>query len=214
MKNNKKIAVIGGSGKAGKYLVKELLDQQFNVKLLLRDPDKFPVNNPLVEVQQGNVTDTDSIETLISDCDAVISTLGLGIPPSEPTIFSQSATHVINAMMKYNVRRYVVITGLNVDTPFDRKSPKTAFGTDWMKKNYPVSTADKQLEYEILVKSTVEWTLVRLPMIELTEERRKVKVSIEDCSGDSISAADLAHFLVEQLEGDEFVHQAPFIWNE
>ena len=37
-----KVAVIGGSGKAGNYLVKELLNRGFQVKALLRRPDVDP----------------------------------------------------------------------------------------------------------------------------------------------------------------------------
>lgn len=34
-----KIAVIGGGGRTGKYLVSQLLNQGFHVKLLLRNPE-------------------------------------------------------------------------------------------------------------------------------------------------------------------------------
>src|SRR6478735_4714651 len=92
------IAIIGGTGKSGQYLVKQLIAQGFSFKLLLRNPDKFPVQHKQVEVIKGNVTDVHAVHTLIEGCTAVISTLGLGIPATEPTIFSQSTTHVIKAM--------------------------------------------------------------------------------------------------------------------
>jgi hypothetical protein len=82
-----------------------------------------------------------------------------------------------------------------------------------MYDNFPVTTADKQLEYETLLKSNVGWTLVRLPLIEQTDEREEIKTSLEDCPGDKISAASLAHFLIEQLTDDRFIRKAPFIAN-
>ncbi|MBO9202191.1 MULTISPECIES: NAD(P)-dependent oxidoreductase [Niastella] len=208
-----KVAVIGGTGKSGKYLVQELLAQQLPIKLLLRDPAKFKTIHPLVEVIPGNVTDYKAVHNLIDGCQAVISTLGLGIPASEPTIFSQSTTHVIQAMKACNVHRYVVTTGLNVDTPFDNKTGKTAQATDWMKNTYPVSTADKQLEYELLSTSTIDWTLVRLPMIEQTAGRYPVAVSVTDCPGAAIGAGSLAHFLIDQLFAKEYIKKSPFIAN-
>lgn len=42
------------------------------------------------------------------------------------------------------IKRYILTTGLNVDTAMDKKSVKTAFATEWMKKNYPQTTADKR----------------------------------------------------------------------
>jgi len=213
MKQKIKIAIIGGTGKSGKYLVNQLIHQGFQLKILLRNPDNFQLKSSLIEVIKGEVTNYNSIHSLIEDCQAVISTLGLGIPASEPTIFSQSTTNVIKAMNECNVHRYIVTTGLNVDTPFDKKSSKTSFGTDWMKKTFPISTTDKQLEYDILVNSNIDWTLVRLPLIEQTDERNKVSVDLEDCPGDKISATDLALFLIEQLSSKAFIKKSPFLSN-
>jgi len=213
MKQKIKIAIIGGTGKSGKYLVNQLINQGFQLKILLRNPDNFQITSSLIEVIKGEVTNFSSIHTLIEDCQTVISTLGLGIPASEPTIFSQSTTNVIKAMNECNVHRYIVTTGLNVDTPFDKKSSKTSFGTDWMKKTFPISTADKQLEYDILVNSNIDWTLVRLPLIEQTDERNQVSVDLEDCTGDKISATDLAFFLIEQLSSKAFIKKSPFLSN-
>lgn len=38
---NTNIAVIGGTGKSGKFLVKQLLNQGFHINLLLRNPQNF-----------------------------------------------------------------------------------------------------------------------------------------------------------------------------
>jgi putative NADH-flavin reductase len=213
MKQNIKIAIIGGTGKSGKYLVKQLIEQGFQIKILLRNPDNFQINNNLIETIIGNVADYDSVYSLLKDCQAVISTLGMGIPASEPTIFCQASANVIQAMSELNITRYIVTTGLNVDNPFDKKSPKVVFATDWMKKNFPISTENKQLEYELLSASSIDWTLVRLPLIEQTDERFETNVSLEDCLGDKISATDLAHFLIEQLFTNTFVQKSPFISN-
>lgn len=206
-----KIAVIGGTGKSGKYLVKQLIEQGFQLKILIRNPDNFQIKNSLVEVIKGDVINYSSISTLIEGCQAVISTLGLGIPASDPTIFSQATSNVIKVMNEQNVHRYIVTTGLNVDTPLDKKSPKTLFATDWMRKNFPISTANKQSEFDILSNSKVDWTLVRLPLIEQTDQKGEIIVSLEDCPGDKVSATDLANFLIEQLFTDSFVRKSPFI---
>ncbi|MBS1557439.1 MAG: NAD(P)H-binding protein [Bacteroidetes bacterium] len=211
MNNKTKIAVIGGTGKSGKYLVKKLLEQGFQLKILLRNPDNFKAKNSLAEVVIGDVANYRTVSTLIEGCQAVISSLGLGIPASEPRIFSKATSNVIQAMNEQNVHRYIVTTGLNVDAPLDNKSPKTLFATEWMRKTFPVSTADKQSEFDILSNSNVEWTMVRLPLIEQTDESGEIIVSLKDCPGDKISATDLANFLIEQLSTDTFIRKSPFI---
>ena len=82
-----------------------------------------------------------------------------------------------------------------------------------MKNTYPASTANKQLEYELLVNSKTDWTLVRLPLIEQTDEQRPIVVSEIDCAGNGISATSLAHFLIEQLSSETYVRKSPFIAN-
>jgi putative NADH-flavin reductase len=212
MKNKFKVALIGGTGKSGKYLTRQLLHHGFPVKMLVRDPEKLTTNNPLIEVVNGNARDYSTILSLVEGCHAVISTLG-GHTKGEPPIFSQASTHVVHAMKACKIKRYILTTGLNVDAPSDKKGFKTALATQWMKENYPLTTADKQKERDILSESGIDWTLVRLPLIELTDEKGDIKVSLEDCPGDKISATDLADFLIGQLEDRTYVRSAPFIAN-
>lgn len=211
MEQIKKIAVIGGTGKSGKYLVEQLLKKGCHFKLLLRNPDNLKITSPLIEVVAGDVRDYKSVLALVDGCQAVISTLGQ--PKGEPTIFSQATKNVLRSMSECNIQRYILITGLSVDTPDDNKSSKAKFATEWMKTNYSETTADKQIEFSVLSESNIKWTLVRLPLIEQTEEKSEINVSLEDCPGDKISATNLALFLIEQLSTDKFVKNSPFIAN-
>lgn len=211
MNHSLKLAILGGTGKSGKYLVKELLSRGHYLKLLLRNPENLELKSPLIEIVKGDARDPEAVRSLIEGCSAVISTLGQ--PRGETSIFSQATRNVLQAMAMHNVSRYIVTTGLNVDTPLDRKGPKTKMATDWMKTNYPATTLDKQVEFDDLTNSNVNWTLVRLPLIELTDEKRTVMVSLEDCPGDKISSTDLASFLIEQLSDDAYGRKAPFIAN-
>ncbi len=213
MKPIKKVAVIGGTGKSGKYLVKQLLHQGIPFKILVRNIDNFQIDHTLSEVVKGDVHDYECVRALVKDCEAVISTLGLGVPPGAHTIFSQATKNILKAMAECSIERYIVTTGLNVETAFDKKGTKTASATKWMYDNFPLTTADKQLEYETLLRSNVSWTMVRLPLIEQTDEVADLKISLEDCPGEKISAAALAHFLIEQLTDNRFIRKAPFIAN-
>lgn len=209
--NTYKIAVIGGTGKSGTYLVKELLQQGHSIRLLHRNPSSLTISNPLVEVVSGDARNREAIDALLTGCHAVISTLGQ--PKGESSIFSKATENVLQAMTKHGIRRYIVTTGLNVDAPGDHKNEKVRFATDWMYQNYPETTKDKQVELEYLLKSDLDWTLVRLPMIIQTEESFPVEVSLEDCRGEGISATDLARFLVEQLSDERYVRKSPFLMN-
>lgn len=213
MKPQIKIAVIGGTGKAGKYLVTQLINQGYHFKVLVRDPERFTATSPLAEVITGNVSDYNTVRLLLQNCNVVISTLGMGIPASEPTIFSTSTKNILRATSEAGIRRYIVVTGLNVDTPKDEKSPEAKAATQWMYANYPLSTTDKQREYDLLAESNSDWTMVRLPMIEQTGGQRKIAINLTNCPGNTVSAASLANFLISQVTDESYIRQAPFIAN-
>ena len=215
MKQGKiKVALIGGTGKAGRYLLQQLISEGYSIRVLIRDQERFDLKHSAIDkIVIGDVSQSECIESLIDGCKAVISTLGLGVPPSEPTIFSLATKNIIKAMNEAAIRRYILITGLNVDTRADKKGPVTKSATEWMYANYPKSTGDKQLEYELLLKSDLDWTLVRLPLIEDTVIKNEIRVSISDCPGDRISSTSLAVFLTEQLNSTAYIKQSPFIAN-
>lgn len=209
--NTHKIAVIGGTGKSGTYLVKELLQRGYSIKLLHRNPSSLSISNPLIEIVSGDARNSEAIDRLLTDCQSVISTLGQ--PKGETSIFSRATENVLNAMKKHGIKRYIVTTGLNVDAPGDHKNEKVRFATAWMYQNYPETTKDKQIEFESLLESDLDWTMVRLPMIVQTDEFFPVKVSLEDCPGESISAGDLARFLADQLSDEKYIRKSPFLAN-
>lgn len=211
MNTNIKIAVIGGTGKSGRYLIKCLIQKGYPFKVLVRNPQHFTEDHPLAEVVVGDVTNPHAVHELLKDSNAVISMLGMGLPPGNPTQFATATHNILNAMQANNILRYIVTTGLNVDTPFDKKSTETAAATAWMHQNFPASSQSKQEEYELLYASTAGWTMLRLPMIELTDDIRPVATSLTDCPGSQISAASLADFALKQLFDNTYVRQAPFI---
>jgi putative NADH-flavin reductase len=203
------VAVIGGTGKAGKYLVKQLLLQKFRIKLLHRKPETLNFDSPLIEVIKGDARDYDAIHNLLDGCDAVLSCLSQ--PVGEPTIFSVATGNILKAMNAHHISRYITTAGLNVDTPSDQKSPQTQFGTNWMYENFPTTTKDRQVEYQLSTDSDIDWTMVRLPLIAQTDDISEVTVSLIDCPGSNISATNLALFMIKALGDNEFVKQAPFI---
>ena len=210
MKTNT-IAVIGGTGKSGRYLVQNLLDKQYSIKLLLRNPENFTLKNSLIQIVKGDARDYDSIHNLVKDCEVVISTIGQ--PKGEESIFSDATKNILQAMNFHGIKRYIVTTGLNVDTAFDNKNEKVKMATEWMCQNYPKTTKDKQDEYEILTKSNIDWTLIRLPLINQTSESFPTEANLGDCKGENISATDLAEFLVSQIGDGAFIQQSPFLYN-
>ncbi len=211
MKQIHKVAVLGGSGRTGKYIIAQLLKKGFSVRLLLRKPEDFHDSTPFIETMKGDAIDEEVIHSLVKDCDAVISTIGQR--KDEPLVNSRATINVLKAMADVGLQRYILVAGINVDTPFDMKGMQTKAATEWMKMNYPEIHADRQRTYSVLSASEAKWTLVRVPLIEFTDLTHETVVNLEDCKGSKISAADIAGFVVDQLLDETYVRKAPFISN-
>ncbi|WP_433779512.1 NAD(P)-dependent oxidoreductase [Flavobacterium anhuiense] len=209
MKNISKVAVLGGGGRTGKYLVKQLLKNGFSVKLLLRNPDNFTIQNSKIEIIKGDALSEESVSLLLGDCQAVINTIGQRM--GEPMVASGATKNVLNAMDAYGIQRYLLLAGLNIDTPFDKKSLKTIMATDWMKTNFPEIQKDRQFTYDLLSSSKIDWTQVRVPLIVFSDESNEISVNLEDCLGDKITALDISKFLVKEMVESNYIRQSPFI---
>lgn len=208
MKPYKKIAVIGGTGKAGKYLIDQLINKGYQIKALTRNPEK-PRHDLLLEKITGDARNYESVFALLQDCDAVISTIGPS--KNEPDTCSIVTGHVIHAMQTLNINRYIELAGLAIDTPSDKKGFITKLLVRIMKLVVPAIIADRQKGYRLLTESNLDWTLVRSSMIEQTDSKRLIKTSLLDGTGRKVSSTDLALFMVNQLSDDQFIRKAPFI---
>lgn len=209
MNNKSKIAVLGGSGRTGGYVVATLLQQQHQLNVLVRNPENSIVNSPLIKCIYGDAGDSQTICKLLQGCQAVISTIGQR--KDEPLIAARATANIIKEMQFQKIRRYILLAGLNVDTPRDRKGAQTEAATTWMKANFPGIQQDRQNAYSILSTCNVDWTMVRVPMIDFAAGTGNFKVSLYDCPGTSINAGDIAEFLVAQLNDARYFKQSPFI---
>jgi putative NADH-flavin reductase len=211
MEQKNTIAILGGGGRTGKYILTQLLSQGYSLKVLLRSPENFQLESPFIEIVTGDAIDPEAIRSLVQGCQAVISTVGQR--KEEPLVASKATKNVLKAMTECGIKRYILVAGLNVDTPFDKKSSKTITATEWMKTTFPTIHADRQKTYSILSASEINWTLVRVPFIEFTETKGETIVSLEDCCGAKISANEIATFVIEQLSDDTYIKKSPFIAN-
>ena len=204
-----KVALLGATGKAGQYILKQLLKDGYTVKALIRQPGSFTLTHLLLEVIPGDIKDSATAQNLLKGCAAVIA--AIGPRQGEPLIASLSTENVLKAMSAHSITRFIVLAGLNLDLPGDKKSDATQAKTDWMRKNFPDAVADRQKAYDLLEQSDVDWTIPRLSWIEQTDERRGILVDLCDSPDEKISTTDLAEFIVSQIEDRTYIGKAPFL---
>jgi len=79
-----KILVLGASGATGKLVVMQLIKRQINIRVVVREGAILSaeiLDNPLVELERGNITEFNDSEmiSLLQDCNAIVSCLGHNI---------------------------------------------------------------------------------------------------------------------------------------
>lgn len=211
MVQNKRIAVVGGNGKAGRFVVQKALEKGYAVRMLVRNPQRVTVSDERVEVTKGNAEDISSIQALLEGCDAVINTLGQ--PNKATPIYSKVTSHILATMKELGIQRYITVTGGSLNAPGDRKSLINKIGAWLFRRLYTDMIADKEKELRILLKSDADWTLVRLPFVIEKPAVGKIKVNLHDMPGMKMTNLDIANFLVNQISDTKYIRKYPFISN-
>lgn len=71
-----KLLIIGGTGGTGKELIKQALEQGYNLTALVRNPEKVEITDPNLTVIKGNILDFDKVQEVVAGQDVVLSALG------------------------------------------------------------------------------------------------------------------------------------------
>jgi nucleoside-diphosphate-sugar epimerase len=208
-----KVALLGGSGTVGRFLIQRVSEAGYEMRVLARNPDKIKPTNMCMEIVQGDARDFESIRSLLQGCDTVLNALGQRQEKSEAPIFSTATGHVLTVMKELGVRRYILVRGFSIDAPGDHKDLRSKLLSRLVRWVIPEMWADWQKELETLLSSNVEWTLVRLPIVVDEPSRGQVRVDLASPPGKKISGYDLANFVVDQITEPTFVRKAPFIGN-
>ena len=207
-----KIAILGSTGFVGGILLEKALEQGYQVKTLVRNPEKLGNLKDKVEFIQGDITQIDKINECLSGVQAVLST----IPPirktKEPETYAEIMDSLVNILKKNNIKRYIHIGGAAHDGgehekwTIGRRVLRIFLNIVWK----PGLIA-KQLEWEVLKKSELDWTLVRPPQIKKGKSSGKIVADEKNLIKTEVYVEDLAEFMLSQIESKEWIKKAPLV---
>jgi putative NADH-flavin reductase len=207
-----KIAIIGGTGKVGRYIATKALQKGYQVRLLVRNPERLAYRDDRLEVVEGNIQDIETIRKLLKDCQIVINTLGQ--PLKEIPIYSSVTENILKVMKGLQIDRYIGVTGGSLTIKGDNKRVLNRFGAKMFEIFFSKMMVDKKKEWHILFNNKlINWTLIRLPFVVDGSEIGNVKENLTDMPGIKITNKDIATFIINQIENQKYVHKAPFISN-
>ncbi len=207
-----KILIIGASRGIGFELVRQAMDAGHTVTALVRDKSVFDgVKHKRFKVRVGDITTRNIVEGACIGQDAVCIAVGM-IPSSKKvTLFSEGTANVLSGMKKAGVKRLLAVTGIGAGDSkghggfFFEKLTLAAL----LRHVYD----DKNRQEALIMASTCDWTIVRpafLTRMDKTGDYR-VLTDLEGCKVDKISRADVAHFMLTELEAPNYIHQTPLL---
>jgi putative NADH-flavin reductase len=206
-----KILIIGATGGTGRQLIEQALAAGHDVTALVRNPKKIHARHERQRVVQGDVLDFNSLDLAVAGQDAVLSSLGTKSVFETVTIFSEGTTNLLKAMTKHDVRRLVCITGIGAGDSrghggffYDRIILPIV-----LKRIYD----DKDRQETLIRNSDRDWIIVRPGFLTNGPPTGSYRVLI-DLTGVSvgrISRADVAAFMLAQLNSDRYLRQTPVV---
>ncbi len=207
-----KIAILGSTGFVGKVLLDKALEKGYQVKTLVRNPEKLGMYKERVEFIQGDVFQTDKLEETVRGTEVVFST----VPPEgntkEPEKYAKVIEDVVAVLERNAIKRFIHIGGaahdggVNENWTLGRRFLRLFLNLVWK----PGLVA-KQLEWEVLKKLHIDWTLVRPPRITKGEPTGNLLADEKNLARIQVNVEDLANFMLEQMTSETWIKKAPLV---
>jgi putative NADH-flavin reductase len=207
------VALLGGSGMVGDYLLREALARGYAVRVLARTPVKLSEFADQIAIVQGDALDPAAVATLLRGSDVVISALGPVKADGDAALYiNTTATgNVLQAMQGEEISLYMVVSGAAVVMPGDQRNLLGWWIRTLAQTGLSDAVQDKQAEYELLATSSADWMLVRCPLVDSEAFRWAPLVSTQTPPAFRVRAGEVARFMIDQVEARQFVREAPFL---
>ena len=212
-----KVLIIGASRGIGLETVKAALGGGHKVRALARSAAGIPIENADLEKISGNALERDTITNALEGVDVTIQTLGVDISLRaimEPTtLFSSSTRILVDAMKAAGADRLIAVTGLGAGDSRGHGGilyDGIAFPL-LLKRVYD----DKDVQEWIIRSSRLDWTIVRPGLLTNRPPtgRYRILTAAKDWRFGLISRADVADFIVRQIDDRTLIHATPLLIN-
>ncbi len=209
-----KILVIGASKGIGLATVKRALDCGHAVRAMARSAGQIPLRHESLEKVTGDALKEADVAAALTGIDAVIQALGVRAGPQmifgPITLFSKATRVLVPAMEAAGVTRLISVTG------FGAGDSRAAIGClQYVPFRLLLGQAydDKTIQEAVIKDSTLDWTIVRPGVLTNGRRSGRYRVLVEPAQWRNglISRADVADFLVKQIDDDSLLHKAPVI---
>jgi putative NADH-flavin reductase len=198
-----RLFVLGATGGIGLALIEQATRRGHLVTAFVRSPQKLGTLRERVTVRQGDPRSADELTAALPGHDAVLSALGPP-GPGPTTILGDGARSTVAAMQATGVRRLLVVSAAVL---FDDAGVLSTILRRTLLRN--VAKDSTEMERAVM-SSGLEWTIARPPRLTngpLTGRYGVADDRLPDDTRLTISRADVAHFLLQEVEASAHMHR-------
>ncbi len=198
-----RIVVLGAAGLLGREVVGALLKRGHNVCAAVRRPSD-PALPSSVEIRIADARNNEQIRSAVSGSDAVVNVIGGGTLRRNDVASSATAV-VVPTVEATGIKRYIAMSAgmVALDWPLFKYVLRPLIFRHILAEHNGV---------EAIVKaSTLDWTIVR-PTALTNHPAKGYLASLEPLRSMFITTrADVAAFIADELERNQYIRQAVFI---
>jgi len=208
------VLIIGASRGIGREAVKAALRQGHSVRAFVRSIDRIGIEDPNLEKVAGDALDEGDVRAALDGVDVVVQALGVAAGPDmilrPVSLFSEATRVFLPAMEEAGVRRLICVTGFGAGDSKDRigclqRIPFTLV----LGRAYD----DKDVQEELIRASDLDWVIARPVVLIKGPRTGRYRVSEEprQWRNGLISRADVADFVIGQVEDDRYLGKTPVL---
>jgi putative NADH-flavin reductase len=205
------VVIIGASGGVGRCLVEQALAAGHQVTAAIRNPANMNRTHERLRVLTCDAMDEASVCRAMEGQDVVFCTLGEK-SRGPTTLYSKGALNTVRAMQANNVRRLVFLSnfGILCERAQDVGGKLLLF---LVKRFIPHTLDDHRRALQEIQAHAPEWIVVRPMALTNGPGAGRYRVAIDGvpARGRKVARADVAHFMLRQATGNEYLNQVPAI---
>lgn len=209
------VLVIGASKGVGLETTRQALEGGHQVRALARSEAGIRLSDQKLEKIQGDALNRRDIEAALDGIDVVIQALGissLGDLLRPVSLFSDATRVLVSAMEGKAVKRLICVTGFGAG---DSRASISCLQRLPFQMVFGRAYADKTVQERMIKDSSLDWTIARPGVLTNGRRTRRYRILDEPSAWRNgiISRADVADFLVRQIEGRTYLRKAPVLVN-
>jgi putative NADH-flavin reductase len=207
-----RVLIIGASKGIGLETTRQALEGGHQVRALARSAAVVGLSNPRLEWVRGDALVKKDIDAALDGMDVVIQTLGICLRDlfRPVSLFSNATRILVSAMESKGPKRLICVTGFGAG---DSRESISCLQRMPFQLVFGRAYDDKSVQERLIKSSSLDWTIARPGVLTGGKRTGRYKILNKPAQwrNGMISRADVAEFLVRQMEDRSYVGKTPVL---